>query len=66
VSTGHPKGAAFYLECGTGDQGLGHLTAGLCHHPLKSRAGDAHLVGGIRLVLSFQIGQAQGFQLFIE
>ena len=63
---GYLKGPAFDLDGVTLDQGQGHLVAGLGHDALKGGTRDAHTPGRFLLSQAVQVGQAQGFQFFLE
>ena len=58
----HAHRDAFYLQRHPFDQRLRHFAPRLDHGSLKRRTRDAHLPGGLLLVMAFQIGQAQRFQ----
>ena len=63
---GDLKGPAFDLEGLAFNESQGHLAAGLGYNALKGRAGDAHASGCFLLGEAIQVGQAQGFQFFLE
>jgi hypothetical protein len=45
------------------DQRLGDLPAGLFEHSADRRPGDTHALGGVRLIQSFNVDQAQRLEL---
>ena len=63
---GDLKGPAFDLEGLAFYEGQGYLAAGLGHDALKGGAGDPHASGSLLLGQAIQVGQAQGFQFFLE
>jgi molybdenum storage protein len=63
---GDLKDPAFNLEALAFCEGQGHLAAGLGHDTLKGGTGDAHASGRFLLGQAIQVGQAQGFQFFLE
>ena len=62
----HTKSTPLDVQGGSLHQGLGDLAASLCHDPLESGTGDAHLLGSLFLVTPFQVGQPQRLQLLVK
>jgi hypothetical protein len=60
------KCPAFDLERVPFDQGFGDLAAGLGHDALEGGTGNSHPPGCLLLSEALQVGQADGFQLFVE
>jgi hypothetical protein len=62
----HTEGSPFDVQGSPDDESLGNFSASLGHNPLDGRTGDAHLLGGILLIMPVKINQSYCLQLFIQ
>jgi hypothetical protein len=60
------EGPALDLQGMAPGKGQGNLAAGPRDDALKGRAGHTHPISRLMLSEAFKVGQAQGFQLFLE
>jgi hypothetical protein len=55
--------SAFNLKRLGVDQGFGNFSVRRFHNPAEGLAGNAHVLGGVLLVKSLEVGEADGFIL---